>query len=633
MLAPATPRVPSAAGEPKSAEAPLRVLFVAGFCGDERTGAGNAVHSLAGALRARGHAVDLWFAEDFTAAVTAGRRARLLFPIAAARRIQREAVHYDVIVLHEPSAMPYLLARKWNAALPPCVVMSHGVEQHSWDLHAERTPRSLKARLFHPLTELAQANYSLRHADAVVCLSNDDAEYLEQRLGVSAARIHRISNGVDARRFTPHWSVSAQPGLVFVGSWIPRKGTQEFVKAFAELRRSRPDLRASVLGAGLSVETVRKDFAAADRESVSVVPSVSRHELPTLLARDQIFVLPSHFEGMPLTLLEAMATGLPCVTTNICGMRDVVAQGTDGFLISPGDTAALVATLNTLLASSELRRRIGNAARQSAEKRTWERCAGEIAAVLQQVAGSKPRRFVLQEGRWSDQITQDPGERLAGVLVKLGEDLQQAPNGFREMEDWNDYQIAGRILDLGCGTGWKAAHFQRERSNSVVAVDRDSRLLEFGRKKFGVQRLVEGDACALPFPSATFDWVLAVEVVEHLERPDLFFHEIHRVLRPGGKLLLTTPNRLQYLRPWHPRWFYRALRGRMMLEPSHVREFTVHELAELLPAGLEIECQRYRGTLCGRPLPVAIESVPQPFRRWWAQGIELVMQKAVGRAG
>ncbi|HXZ19212.1 MAG TPA: glycosyltransferase, partial [Candidatus Acidoferrales bacterium] len=436
------------------------------------------------------------------------------------------------------------------------------------------------------------------------------------------------SNGVDAVRFDLEWIPSTEPKLLFAGSWIPRKGTREFTRAFAELRTAHPGLRCTILGSGIPCERVLQDFAPADQDAVEVLPSASREELPALMARDQIFVLPSYFEGMPLTLLEAMAAGLPCVTTNICGMRDLVLHGTNGFLINPGDTHGVVATLHALLASSELRRRIGSAARQSARERTWERSAGEMEAVLGDVAGSKPRRFVLQEGRWSDELTEAPGDRLARVLVKLSEELKRETDPFREMEQWKDLHIAGRILDLGCGTGWKAASLEREPSNSAIAVDYDFRLLQFGRKEFGVKSPVQSDGCALPFPSGRFDWVLAIEVIEHLPRPDLFLREIHRVLRPGGRLLLTTPNRLQYLRPWHPRWFYRALRRRIVLEPSHVREFTLRELRQLLPPGLEIECLRYRGTLCGRPLPIGIDSLPQPFRMWWAQGIEIVGRKS-----
>ena len=514
------------------------------------TGAGNAVLSLADALRRRGHTVETLLREDVPAWASLGRSARLAFPMVSARRVVRQAAKYDVVVIHEPSAAAYTLARKWNSALPPCVVMSHGVEQRCWDLNGEMTLRTLKTRVLHPLTELGQANYSLRHADAVVCLSSDDARYLEHPLGVPAARIHRMHNGVDAELFRANWNVSAEPKLLFVGSWIPRKGTREFVQALRELRRSRPGLRATILGSGLSPDVIRGEFAPEDRMAVDILKSVDREELPALLACDQIYVLPSHFEGMPLTLLEAMAAGLPCVTTNICGMRDVIIHGENGVLVAPGEAGALTRATSDLLDSSPLRLRLGAAARRSASALTWERAAVAWELLLASTAPKSldvPRMY----DHWHDEVAERDNPES---------DLNNPWHRFARAH--LDGLRGHRVLEAACGRG-QFSVWLRKQGAWTSSVDFSLGALRHARRRLdsagGDGCVICGDAEQLPLPSQSMDWVVSCETLEHVPHPPACLRELRRVLRTGGRLILTTEN---YLNIWGLYRLYIAFRAR-----------------------------------------------------------------------
>ena len=106
-------------------------------------------------------------------------------------------------------------------------------------------------------------------------------------------------------------------------------------------------------------EAVKALFAPEVRDRVSAIPFVARAEMPSLYAKNDIFVFPSLVEGMPLTLLEAMATAMPVVTTNVCGMADVVENGVNGVLIPPADANALAEAIERLCHSAELRKRLG----------------------------------------------------------------------------------------------------------------------------------------------------------------------------------------------------------------------------------------------------------------------------------
>ena len=100
------------------------------------------------------------------------------------------------------------------------------------------------------------------------------------------------------------------------------------------------------------------------------------------------------------------------------------------------------------------------------------------------------------------------------------------------------------LLDAGCGTG-EFSKAARARGATVVSADIGPRLLERTRSK-GIERVVAADVAALPFATGTFDVVLSSECIEHTPSPRASVHELTRVLRPGGRLAVTCPNRTWY---------------------------------------------------------------------------------------
>jgi glycosyltransferase involved in cell wall biosynthesis len=112
-----------------------------------------------------------------------------------------------------------------------------------------------------------------------------------------------------------------------------------------------------------------------------------RRDVAERLARSQLFVLATRWEGFPYTTLEAMRAGLPVIASDVGGVREAVAHGETGFLVPRGDVEALRRRLSELLAAPELRRRLGAAGRRSFETTfTFERMIDKTAAVYQAVA-------------------------------------------------------------------------------------------------------------------------------------------------------------------------------------------------------------------------------------------------------
>jgi glycosyltransferase involved in cell wall biosynthesis len=375
----------------------LHVLRVIDVPGEQLGGAGRAMAATSALLVDRGHVIDHRFSEDMP---TPGPRQcrRLLVPLLLAlyvMRLKARGEAPDIVEVHEPLGAPYALVRRltWRRWLPPMVALSHGLEERGWRaqkarwrLRGWRGP--LKSRILVPVTLVAQAKIALGLADAVVVLSNEDRDHLLRKRWMRASRIHRIDNGVEEDLLTLRRPPRAADGsmlLLFVGSWIDRKGTPELTQAFARLCRDHPDARLAVAGTGAPTAEVISGFPASVRGNVEVHQSVTRAELRELLGRADLFVLPSWFEGMPLSLLEAAAAGLPIVASDMCGIRDVLRSGDPdrdaGLLVPPHDGAALHAALDELVRDSALRAELGARARNRGRSFTWVESADALERV------------------------------------------------------------------------------------------------------------------------------------------------------------------------------------------------------------------------------------------------------------
>lgn len=119
--------------------------------------------------------------------------------------------------------------------------------------------------------------------------------------------------------------------------------------------------------------------------------------------------------------------------------------------------------------------------------------------------------------------------------------------------------IRGDLLEVGCGEGrgipWVLPHV-----STYSAIDKIADAIEVLRKKHPAGKFIAGNLPPLPYPTASFDSVISFQVIEHIENDSFFLEEIHRVLRPGGTALMTTPNRPMSLsrNPWHVREYTAA---------------------------------------------------------------------------
>jgi len=156
--------------------------------------------------------------------------------------------------------------------------------------------------------------------------------------------------------------------VVSVARLQPEKAIDDLLTAAALLRDRVPGLRVAVAGSGPEEDALRLRI---EREGLSDTVRLlgTRSDVGLLLGAADAFCLPSRHEGLPVSLLEAMQAGVPCVTTRVGGIPGVVSDGIDGLLVDPSDPTALTAALERVLLDAELARSLGERARALVEQR------------------------------------------------------------------------------------------------------------------------------------------------------------------------------------------------------------------------------------------------------------------------
>jgi glycosyltransferase involved in cell wall biosynthesis len=228
---------------------------------------------------------------------------------------------------------------------------------------------------------------SIEAADGVIAASRSIAELTAARLSVPRERIEVVGGAVDHAAFSPageRRAAGEEPRLLFVGSVAENKGVTTVLEAFIQLAPLYPGLTLTIAGGGDedAIRPLRARISDARLEGrVRLLGFVEHGELADVYRAADVLAAPSRYEGgLGMVYLEAMACGLPIVALAAGGAVEAVAQDETGFLLDRGDVEETAAALATLLASPELRARMGAAARLRVEERfTPERYAACVA--------------------------------------------------------------------------------------------------------------------------------------------------------------------------------------------------------------------------------------------------------------
>lgn len=268
-------------------------------------------------------------------------------------------------------------------------------------LHGGGFPRFLRDESGPATRRLVR--FFLDRATVIVVLSERWAAWMHRV--TSNPRIVVIPNAV---ALPPAGAIGArEPGLIaFTGRCTPQKGLHDLLEAVASLAAREPGLRIECAGEG-DLDALRGHaHALGIAGRVTLRGWIAPRERDQLLARAAIFVLPSHAEALPMSLLEAMAAGCPVIASGVGGIPDLIRDGVNGLLVPPAAPRELAGALAALLADPELAARLGRAARATvAERYTLERAMERLEQVYSALGVPRGKQRVPLAARRLQEIS------------------------------------------------------------------------------------------------------------------------------------------------------------------------------------------------------------------------------------
>lgn len=242
---------------------------------------------------------------------------------------------------------------------------------------ATATARELAAQLELPFTftahrydiyDKAPSDFATRAAAAaaLITVSDANARYIESTFGVPFSQIQIIPCGVDTERFAPSELPDSDlpPLILCVARLKPVKNQELLLRACARLKSVGIGFRCVLVGDGPTRDSLLFEVAQLGLDScVELAGPADQSEVLRWLQQATVCVLSSHSEGMPVCLMEAAACGLPAVATAVSGVPELIEDGVTGFVVPPGDEAALAMALAQVISDRDLAVRMGKAAR------------------------------------------------------------------------------------------------------------------------------------------------------------------------------------------------------------------------------------------------------------------------------
>lgn len=224
-----------------------------------------------------------------------------------------------------------------------------------------------------------QIEKRLFESNLITVVSRSVANAL-QEYGINPSNVVVLGNAVDEELFRPTPNNQPEPYVLYVGRLSHRKGLFDLIDAIRIVCGRNPQVKFVLVGKGplmshLNALVLKLKLG----KKVQFLGFVSKHRLISLYQNASVFVIPSHYEGMPTTLLEAMSCALPVVATAVSGNLDAITNGKNGLLVPPKSPTSLANAIERILYDKIVARDLGARARETVEQGyTWDIVASKV---------------------------------------------------------------------------------------------------------------------------------------------------------------------------------------------------------------------------------------------------------------
>jgi len=367
----------------------MRVLIAGNFPEDWSLGSPRLLLSVGQAMREHGIEVDFLFSPGAYQTRWKHRASELLFPFRVARQVK--AGQYDVADLcGNVGWVAARLRRNGRGPVSPLLIArTMELENMVWDKlkalaqQGLENPPSIRYALWARCVMNPTVAAAVKRSHGLISLTEESANYARDRKWVDRDRIAVIPGGIselflnagERRVRCADWTKEGVPRLLFVGTWIEKKGVRTLVSAFQSLTRESPDFRLTIAGTHADPETVLAAFGPETRAKVRVLPEFQPQELSEIYAQHDILLFPSLYEGFGLVFLEAMACGMVVIATPVGGVPTVVEPRQNGFIVPVADAESMVKQVLMLAAQPSSIPQIGQSAFETAKNFSWANIA------------------------------------------------------------------------------------------------------------------------------------------------------------------------------------------------------------------------------------------------------------------